>query len=116
MRRHLRTLGELVEQNRYTLMLYPNPDVIGTLAQPASEPAQPRQRTRTNAGKVSNTPSTPVDMRADSWLLDRSGLPGTLGRTVDEIFAILGAYQISEFWFTPPTLMDVYQHIEGSKA
>ncbi|HKD74421.1 MAG TPA: ABC transporter ATP-binding protein [Ktedonobacterales bacterium] len=116
MRRQLRTLGELVELERYTLALYPKPDVIGSLAQQVSAPAQPRSRARTNAGKVSNTPSTPVDMRADSWLLDRSGLPGTLGRTVDEIFAILGAFQIAEFWFSPPTLLDVYQRIEGDKA
>jgi ABC-type multidrug transport system ATPase subunit len=116
MRRQLRTLGELVEPERYALALYPKPDVIGSLAQPVSAPAQPRPRTRTNAGKVSNTPSTPVDMRAESWLLDRSGLPGTLGRTVDEIFAIIGAFQIAEFWFSPPTLTDVYERIEGGKA
>ena len=108
MRRRLRTLGELAEHEQNALVLFPKPDVIGALAQPVT-PA----KVRLNSRKLAATPSTTTDMRADSWLLDRQVLPGSLGRTVEEIFTIIGAERITEFWFSPPTLADVYQRLEG---
>ena len=111
MRRRLRALGQLVEHPLNALTLYPKPDVIGTLAQPVT-PARARVRSR----QATATPSTPITTHDDSWLLDRQVLPGSLGRTVEEIFTIIGAEQITEFWFAPPTLEDAYQRLEGAST
>ncbi len=104
MRRRLGKLGTLSEGDAGAFTLFPNPDVIGTLAK--SVPL--KQKKSASTGASSSRQLATVD---DSWLLDRSALPGTLGRTVEEIFAIVGQTNLAEFWFSPPSLVDVYQRL-----
>ena len=113
MRKRLRALGSLTERDATALVLYPKPDVIGMLAQPAAVPAEVRQRRKNSATIAPTASNTPRGANDDSWLLDRSVLPGSLGRTVEEIFTIIGPGQIGAFWFAPPTLVDVYHRLEG---
>ncbi|MBA3826506.1 MAG: ATP-binding cassette domain-containing protein, partial [Ktedonobacterales bacterium] len=119
-RTKLEALGDLVERDPSSYLLYPKPDALGTLGRPsASIPvttmAQALKKSSRPAKMKSATPSRPVV--EDSWLLDRQvTLPGSLGRTVEEIFTVIGPQNIAEFWFAPPTLTDVYLHLTGQEA
>lgn len=115
----LEALGELIEREPEFFLLYPKPDTIGSLAMsvPVTTMAQAlakghKAAKATKAGKLPEP--DPAELRNDSWLLDRqTSLPGSLGRTVEEIFTIIGPHNIAEFWFAPPTLTDVYLHLTG---
>ena len=121
-RTKLEALGDLVERDPTNYLLYPKPDALGSLARPsASIPvttmaqALKKGNRASTASNKSATPSRPVV--EDSWLLDRTvTLPGSLGRTVEEIFTVIGPHNIAEFWFAPPTLTDVYLHLTGQEA
>jgi ABC-type multidrug transport system ATPase subunit len=114
-RTKLQALGRIVERDAETFALYPNPETLGALAH--SIPAPRPVATGKGKGKASQAkaaapyPAAPSDN--DSWLLDRAVLPGSLGHTVEEVFAIVGQQQIMEFWFAPPSLEDVYQKLLG---
>jgi ABC-type multidrug transport system ATPase subunit len=118
-RTKLEALGDLVERDATSYLLYPKPDALGSLGRPsASVPVTTMAQALKKSSrpqKKSATPSHPVV--EDSWLLDRQiNLPGSLGRTVEEIFNVLGPQNIAEFWFAPPTLTDVYLHLTGPEA
>ena len=115
----LEALGELIEREPEFFILYPKPDTIGDLAK--SVPVMTMAQALVKGGKANKAtkPPTPdtVDLRNDAWLLDRTtALPGSLGRTVEEIFTIIGPQHIAEFWFAPPTLADVYLHLTGEES
>jgi ABC-2 type transport system ATP-binding protein len=114
----LEALGELIERGPELFVLYPKPDTIGSLAR--SIPVTTMAQALVKSGKVKGAkPASPdtQDLRNDAWLLDRqTSLPGSLGRTVEEIFNIIGPQNIAEFWFAPPTLTDVYLHLTGEEA
>jgi ABC-2 type transport system ATP-binding protein len=137
MRQRLRALGRLAEIEETKFILYPKPDAIGALSRsipmpsspspaipvpkPAATPAPARARGRKRGQKAAAAPEpapqqdpfSRSDLMADSWLLDSQPLPGSLGRTVEHIFGIIGRQNIVEFWFAPPSLEDVYQRLEG---
>jgi len=107
MRRKLQAIGTLTEPEPQMIVLYPNASAIGSLAKsvPIPVPVKAKKTAKVGATTVTTSPS---DLTADSWLLDSQPLPGSLGQTVEDIFAIIGRQQIVEFWFSPPTLTDVY--------
>lgn len=114
-RARLQTLGRLVERDAEAFMLYPNPELIGPLAQSASVATAIAQKVKARSAGQPGPPAIPATGN-DSWLLDRPTIPGSLGRSVEEIFAIIGPQQIAEFWFAPPTLEDVYLKLEGEPS
>jgi ABC-2 type transport system ATP-binding protein len=123
MQRRLSALGTLQEKEANTITLHPRPDVIGSLGrsipapqrQPAPQPTPKPVPTKTSnrAQKTKTQPAQSAGTPDDSWLLDSPSVPGSLGRAVEEIFAIIGRERITEFWFAPPTLEDVYFRLEG---
>ncbi len=133
MRERLERLGRLREHDdALGFVLYPAPEVIGQLARsipmpvtppvlvtpdPAAKAAKtkaPRAPRGTAKGKTA-TALAIVDPATESWLLDRQlPMPGSLGRTIEEIFAIIGHDRIAECWFAPPALEDVVLRLGGN--
>jgi ABC-2 type transport system ATP-binding protein len=106
-RTKLDMLGEVIIRDDGTLTLYPKPDTLGALAR--SVPATTMAHAIAKRGRPATAARPEPD---DAWLLDRATpLPGSLGRTVEEIFAIIGPDRITEFWFTPPSLEDVLANV-----
>lgn len=114
-RARLQTLGRLVERDAEAFVLYPNPEVIGPLARSGTAATAIAQKVKARAAGQLGIPAIPATGN-DSWLLDRPTIPGSLGRSVEEIFAIIGPQQIAEFWFAPPTLEDVFLKLEGEPS
>lgn len=116
-RERLRALGQLKEQSPGSFTLVPRPEILGTLAAslslvpapaPAKVTAPPVKVTALARKRGAAEPAT------DTWLLDRQiAMPGSLGRAIEEIFAIIGPDQIVECWFAPPTLDDVVLRVGG---
>ncbi len=108
-RAKLDVLGEVITRDDGALALYPKPDTLGSLAR--SVPATTMAHALAKRGRAASVSRPEPD---DAWLLDRTTpLPGSLGRTVEEIFAIIGPERITEFWFTPPSLADVLAHVRA---
>lgn len=120
----LEALGEVVEHEPGIFSLYPKPDAIGgsiVASIPVTTMAQALAKGRKGGRKKKDTAVVPVPnqvlINEDAWLLDRTiNLPGTLGRTIEEIFTIIGSQNVAEFWFAPPTLTDVYLQLTGEDA
>lgn len=117
----LETLGDVEELEPGVFSLYPKPDMIGgsvVASIPITTMAQALAKGRRGRKKAQQQAPIPmptqVMINEDAWLLDRTiNLPGTLGRTIEEIFTTIGPQNIAEFWFAPPTLTDVYLHLTG---
>jgi ABC-type multidrug transport system ATPase subunit len=121
----LESLGTVVEHDPGVFSLYPRPDTIGgsivasipvtTMAQALAKGRKGRKKKDAAAAALPVT-SPPATLNEDAWLLDRTiSLPGTLGRTIEEIFTIIGSQNVAEFWFAPPTLTDVYLNLTGEE-
>lgn len=127
-RDRLRALGRLSLREPDGFILFPKPEILGSLAAsipinstvhhsaepvPAAvAPAKGRKRAAKTA--VATLPAAVATPATDTWLLDRQvPMPGTLGRSIEEIFAIIGPEQILECWFAPPDLSDVVLRIGG---
>ncbi len=120
----LESLGTVIEHEPGVFSLYPRPDTLGgsaivgsipvsTMAQALAKGRRGRKK-KDAAAAAAPAASPPAPITDDSWLLDRTiSLPGTLGRTIEEIFTIIGSQNVAEFWFAPPTLTDVYLHLTG---
>ena len=122
-RAKLEALGDLVERDPTSYLLYPKPDALGSLARPSfSVPVTTmaqalKKASRPKKATTTPTPAVSAPVGDDAWLLDRQiNLPGSLGRTVEEIFTVIGPQNIAEFWFAPPTLADVYLRLTGEEA
>ena len=123
----LKGLGELViTDDSAGFILYPSAETLGQLARSvpmpsapptAAPPAKAAKATKGGRGKgrAATNVTTAVAVAEpanDTWLLDRQmPVPGTLGRTIEAIFAIVGPERIAECWFAPPSLDDVYARL-----
>lgn len=119
-RERLRRLGQLSESDDgASFVLYPSPEALGPLARSVPMPAPspmalkpapaPRHAAKGKGAAVLAT----TERSNETWLLDRQMFPGTLGRTIEEIFVIIGPERIVECWFSPPALEDVFTKLGG---